>query len=229
MRVASYNIHKAVGLDRRRDPERVLRVLGELRADVAALQEADQRFFGRASVLPREMLADHGWQVAGVNVRPRSLGWHGNAILVREGLDVRHAEPLWLDALEPRGAGLTEIETAGGPVRIVGMHLDLSGLVRVKQLRGLIELLSHRAPMPTVMMGDTNDWNRGRRDAMASLPPHLSQVPCGPSFHTRRPLLKLDRIIVDRSWRVRDCGVHVSALSRRASDHLPIWADLGRS
>jgi endonuclease/exonuclease/phosphatase family metal-dependent hydrolase len=36
----------------------------------------------------------------------------------------------------------------------------------------------------------------------------------------------LDRIIVDRSFRIDAAGVHMSPSARRASDHLPIWARL---
>ena len=53
IKVASYNIHKAVGLDRRRDPERIMAVLREIDADVIALQEVDRRFGTRESVQPR--------------------------------------------------------------------------------------------------------------------------------------------------------------------------------
>ncbi|MFN5901707.1 MAG: endonuclease/exonuclease/phosphatase family protein, partial [Novosphingobium sp.] len=55
---ASYNIHKAVGTDRRRDPDRILAVLREIDADVIALQEADRRIGRRESVLPRETIED---------------------------------------------------------------------------------------------------------------------------------------------------------------------------
>ena len=58
---ASYNIHKAVGLDGRRDPERILAVLREIGADVVAVQEVDRRFGLRESVLPRQALEEHGW------------------------------------------------------------------------------------------------------------------------------------------------------------------------
>ena len=51
IRVASYNMRKAIGTDRRRDPQRVLDVLHEIDADVVALQEADRRVGGRASAL----------------------------------------------------------------------------------------------------------------------------------------------------------------------------------
>ena len=56
---ASYNIHKGVGLDRRRDPERILAVLREIDADVIALQEADRRLGRRETVIPRQMLQDY--------------------------------------------------------------------------------------------------------------------------------------------------------------------------
>src|SRR5215211_8882343 len=58
--VASYNMRKAIGLDRRRRPDRVLDVLREIDADVVALQEADKRFGGRASAVPHELIDEHG-------------------------------------------------------------------------------------------------------------------------------------------------------------------------
>ena len=89
---ASYNIHKAVGLDRRRDPERILAVLREIDADVIALQEADRRIGLRESVIPRQMLEDYTpWRAVRLNHRPDSLGWHGNALLVRRGIAVAEA------------------------------------------------------------------------------------------------------------------------------------------
>jgi len=58
LKFASHNIHKAVGLDARRDPDRIITVLREVDADVIALQECDRRFGQRASVLPRALLDD---------------------------------------------------------------------------------------------------------------------------------------------------------------------------
>ena len=59
LKVASYNIHKAVGLDRQRDPDRIMTILREIDADVIALQEADRRFGLREAVIPRATLDDH--------------------------------------------------------------------------------------------------------------------------------------------------------------------------
>ena len=47
----------------------------------------------------------------------------------------------------------------------------------------------------------------------------------GPSFPSRRPLGRLDRIMHCDRLVMRSCGVHRSALSATASDHLPVWAE----
>ncbi len=228
LKVASYNIHKGIGLDRRRNPRRILDVLHEIDADIVALQEADRRFFERRAVVDAGLLDEHkgDYKHVGFNMMPKSIGWHGNAILVRTGAEILHAEPLYLDTLEPRGAVLAEVDPGSGPVRIIGMHLDLTGLYRVRQLQQLLELLDTRPAMPTILMGDTNDWNTGRRAAMPTLPGQYHIADCGPSFHTRRPVLELDRIIYSQHFSCNDCGVHMSETAKRASDHLPIWAQL---
>ena len=75
-------------------------------------------------------------------------------------------------------------------------------------------------------MGDTNEWRDRRRAACARSSPSFSVAPTGPSFHARRPVAALDRIIVHKDLSIEAAGVHMSAAARRASDHLPIWARL---
>ena len=43
LRIASYNIQKCVGLDFRRQPQRILQVIENTKADIVVLQEADKR------------------------------------------------------------------------------------------------------------------------------------------------------------------------------------------
>jgi len=59
LKVASYNIHKSIGTDRRRNPGRTIEVLNELDADIIALQEADRRFGRRAAAIPELMLQQY--------------------------------------------------------------------------------------------------------------------------------------------------------------------------
>src|SRR3546814_16562903 len=110
IKVASYNMRKGIGLDRRRDPGRVLSVLRELDADIVALQEADRRFGTRASAIPPHMFDEHSDYVPVdlLSGRPYAIGWHGNALLVRKGAEVEESHALPLPTLEPRGASSEE-------------------------------------------------------------------------------------------------------------------------
>lgn len=227
IRVASYNMRKAIGTDRRRNPERTLEVLRELDADVIALQEADRRFGARLSALPPHLIDEHSdYKPVLFGMRAGSLGWHGNAILVRKHIEIGHCEALHIPALEPRGAVVADVTVEGTPLRVLGMHLDLSGLWRRRQAHAIVHYLHAREPhLPTVLMGDLNEWTAGR-GCLLDFAHHFAFAPCGRSFHARRPVAMLDRIMVSREFEVLEAGVHLSAASRKASDHLPVWAEV---
>lgn len=230
IKVASYNMRKGIGTDRRRNPERTLEVLREIDADVIALQEADRRFGPREMVISAHLLDEHSdWKAVPFNMRERSMGWHGNAILVRKSAEILTCGAIHIPALEPRGAVIAEVKLRDEEIRVVGMHLDLSGLWRRKQAHAIIAHLAH-APhrRPTVLMGDLNDWS-ARSGCLRDFGREFCFAQTGPSFHARRPVGKLDRIMVTDELRVADCGVHASPAARRASDHLPVWAVLERT
>jgi endonuclease/exonuclease/phosphatase family metal-dependent hydrolase len=226
IKVASYNIRKGVGLDRRRSPERILEVLREIDADVIALQEADRRFGTRAGVIPAHLLDEHSdWKAAPFGMRAASMGWHGNAVLVHKTARVDWCAPIHLPALEPRGAVTVTVAPAAGPsLRVVGMHLDLSGLWRRRQAAAIMAAVDAApARLPTVLMGDLNEWTV-TGGCLRDFARAYRIAPTGPSFHASRPVGRLDRIMVSPDLRIVDAGVHASATARRASDHLPIWA-----
>ncbi len=226
LKVASYNIHKGVGSDRRRDPDRIIAVLRELDADIIALQEVDMRLGERASVLSRAALDDTHWRAADVAMRPRSLGWHGNALLVRRDFDILDAKPVDLPTLEPRGAARADVLVAGRRIRVVGTHLDLSGLRRRDQVKAILaDITRCMPPCPTIILGDFNQWGT-RGGAMQEFGPGWDVRAPGLSFPSRQPLARLDRIALSAQWQCQTTGVHHSALSAQASDHLPVWADL---
>ena len=227
IKVASYNIHKGIGLDRRRDPMRILDVLREIDADVIALQEADRRFGAKACVIPLHMLDEHSpWKAIPFGVNAGSMGWHGNALLVRKEASVEDCAAIHLPALEPRGAVMADVRANGQAIRVVGMHLDLSGLWRRRQAHAILGHVDASAERrPTVMMGDLNEWSAAS-GCLRDFGKDYAFAGCAPSFHVRHPVARLDRIMVSRDLRIADCGAHASAASRKASDHLPIWAVL---
>jgi len=239
-------MRKAIGLDRRRDPQRILDVLHQIDADVVALQEADKRFGSRGAAVPHELIDTQGvYRPVHLGVKhkrvfdkarqhtdrllklsTRNMGWHGNAILVKSHVGVLDCAALELPTLEPRGAVMAELLIDDKPLRVIGMHLDLSGLWRRRQMRAIIEAIARRPhKMPTVMMGDTNEW-RTEAGCLKELNGQFQIAPTGPSFHARHPVATLDRIIVARELNIEAAGVHMSPAARRASDHLPIWARL---
>ncbi|MFQ3596139.1 MAG: endonuclease/exonuclease/phosphatase family protein [Sphingomonadaceae bacterium] len=222
----SYNIHKGVGTDGRRQPERILDVLDEVGADIAVLQEADLRFGVRHGVLPGELLAARGLRALPFDRRGISLGWHGNAVLVRAGVEALRHRRIRLPALEPRGAVLADLAVNGRVLRVAGMHLDLSGLRRHRQILSVLQRLA-AAPgdPPALVMGDLNEWREGA-EPLRVLAAGFAPVPTGPTFPARLPVGRLDRIFASRQLTVLDSGVHASALARMASDHLPVWVRL---
>jgi endonuclease/exonuclease/phosphatase family metal-dependent hydrolase len=224
--VVSYNIRKAVGADRKRNPERILDVLGETKADIAVLQEADLRLGERHSALPAALIAEAGWQVVPITPWPFGIGWHGNAILVSSRVKILRGERLKLPMLEPRGAVLADLEVDGLPLRIVGTHLDLSGLWRTRQLRALVSHIHGQAEArPTLLTGDFNEWRKEPR-GLAHVAQHFAHIRPGPSFPARRPMAHLDRMFASADLAVEAAAVHNSRLAALASDHLPVWAQL---
>jgi endonuclease/exonuclease/phosphatase family metal-dependent hydrolase len=230
LRVASYNICKSVGADLRRRPDRVLAVLREIDADVVALQEADRRFGDRASTLPLAALeAEAGYRAVAFDRRPESLGWRGNALLVRPGIAVRAARALALPSLEPRGAVIADIEAQGLSLRVACMHLGLTGAFRRRQARAVLDAVREGGADPPggplVMMVDLNEWS-ALGGAVALLGHGRRVSPPMPSFHAAAPVAPLDRIVTSPDLEMLRFHVHASPVARRASDHLPVWADI---
>ena len=225
--VASYNIHKAIGLDRRRDPNRIIAVLREIDADVVALQEANRRFGRRASALPLAMLEQNTpYKPVPIAGRSDSIGWHGNALLVRRETIVAESAIVALPTLEPRGAIRANLIVNGKRLRVVGMHLDLSGLRRRQQVRSVLRHIDEcHGDCPTVLLGDLNEWSR-HGGALREFGHHWRVLAPGKSFPSRRPVAQLDRIVVSPDWRIVETAVHHSALASRGSDHLPVVARL---
>ncbi len=225
LKVASYNIRKAVGLDWRRRPERVLKVLIEIDADVIALQEVDRRFGSRLTALDPAMIeAETGYRAIRFAERPQSLGYHGNVILTRKSIDVLDARPMVLPHLEPRGAAVADLDCGGRRIRVVGMHLGLTRKWRQLQTQAIVaELRTLEGNLPTILMGDLNEPDLSSGVLRAFEQRHTIAA-AGPSFHASMPVFSLDRIIVTEDIAIAEAGVHRSVLAREASDHLPIWA-----
>ena len=229
IRVASYNIHKCVGTDRRRDPLRILDVLCEIDGDVVALQEADLRFGEREGLLDMDLLRKRtGLVPVPIEGAGKNHGWHGNVVLVREAV-VHGQHQITLPGVEPRGALVVDLEAKSLHLRVIATHFGLLRRSRAKQAETVLEAAREAADRTVLLMGDLNEWRIDKRSGLTGLEPIFGNFEFFvPSFPSRYPLLALDRILCAPRNRLRNIEVHSSALSRVASDHLPIKAEVVR-
>lgn len=223
--VASYNIHKGIGGDRRRDLDRTAAVIAEIGADILALQEADTRFGTRKGLLDLERIRkDLGLIAIPLAKNGAAHGWHGNLLLVKNAL-IQDIHPLALPGFEPRGAMVTDLEFGGRPLRVINTHFGLLPRSRAAQARAIIDKIATLKDRPTLLLGDLNEW-RGSAEMLRTLGERFQIVPPKPSFPARYPILPFDRIFFGALNGLSDVIPHDTALARRASDHLPIKARL---
>jgi len=222
--IGSYNIHSGVGLDRRVSAGRIVSVLREMQCDLYALQEVDNQPGDHEESRQLERFAHALKMTAIPGLRiVRRTGEYGNAILTR--LPVLHVQrhDLSHSWFEPRGAVDVQVAVAGQPVRIIATHLGLSRRERRKQWSALMSVLAESPHIPTVLLGDMNEWYRG---AVTLREAHriFGEPPAPAGFPAFAPCLALTRIWVRPRTALLSVEAHRSAVARRASDHLPVKA-----
>jgi endonuclease/exonuclease/phosphatase family metal-dependent hydrolase len=225
LRIGSYNVHKCVGTDGRRNVERVARVIRELDCDTVGLQEVDSRPGPHSDSRQLEFLAaaTEMQAVPGSTIIRHDRSY-GNALLTRRKiLDVRRHD-LSFRRFEPRGALEVDLEVAGSFMRVFVMHLGLLPYERRYQMRIVLKLLREMpVDQPVVVLGDINEWLPISRP-LRWLHGLLGTPPRQRSFPVWAPMFALDRVWVRPRGSLLDFRVHRSQLSRRASDHFPVRA-----
>lgn len=229
MRVASYNIRKCVGLDWKRNPDRIQKVLAEINADIVLLQEVDKRLQPRYGTLNKEKLySELGYQFIDIAENDVSQGWHGNTILYKPQYTPIKTDRIEIPTLEPRGAVAAVFESENNqPFQVIGSHLSLLKKTRMKQIDFLADyILTHKESYPTLIGGDFNEKNAEIWFKNNDKLNDLKLITAGKSFHTSKPMLNLDRFIITPQIFVEKVAVHHSENTSKASDHLPIFMDI---
>lgn len=225
-KVATYNVHKCVGSDRRRDAARVATVVQELETDIVGLQEVDNRSDGVRESAQMDFLAkETGYEaVPGPTIKLWNAHY-GNVLLTRWPVLESREIDLCFSCREPRGAIEAILDVHERRVRVVVTHLGLSGAERSYQIARLVNLLGKRSPALTILLGDINEWFPVSR-RLSRIHRILGKPPARCSFPSRRPFLALDRIWVRPEEAMKKIWVHATERSRMASDHLPVVAEI---
>lgn len=228
IRVATYNIHTCIGVDRRCDPSRIAAVLREIASDIACLQEVDARRHLGGHIDQWAYLAEAtGCRlVSGQGLRDHR-GRFGNAILTRFPVLAVRAIDLSVGGYEPRSAIDAELLVGDRVLRVVTTHFGLHAAERRLQANRLLAALGapDRAAQPVLLMGDLNEW-RGSTGGVRALERQLGPGEMPRTFPSWLPVLPLDRILACGAATVRDLQVFRSPLARVASDHLPLVGTL---
>ncbi len=231
VRVLSYNIHHAEGVDKVLDLERIARVITSAQPDLVALQEVDRRATRSTSVdQPAELGRLTGLRaVFGPNI-PLQGGDYGNAVLSRWPIvrSANHRLPN-LDAGEQRGVLEVHLEAPGTRTAVVlwATHFDhrANDGERRASAQAIEARLLQQRDAAALLVGDLNDvpasptltllgamWTRSNTDMLPTIP-------------VGRPARQIDYVLYRPAhrWRVIDTRVLDEAV---ASDHRPLLAVL---
>jgi len=242
LKVLTYNIHRAIGMDRRFRPDRIVEILAHHDADLVLLQEVDDGAPRSGNMdLAKELAAalDYPHFAVGHNVQLRR-GRYGNATLSRFPSSRVSNIDLTIENKKRRGCLHTSInaQARGGYsylLDVFNTHLGLGAQERAKQVGRLVrssEFAGLGHPRTWILGGDFND----RRSL---LEPILTEILVFSSATDRKygterairtypsfsPTGALDRVYYRGGLRMtasRSCRMKVS---RVASDHLPVIAE----
>ena len=231
LRVATYNIHRCRGMDRRVIPARIADVLRTIDADVVAMQEVvGAGPSGQDQAEEIGAALGMGWVMASV----RHLRKHhfGNVVMSRFPI-VHHSQyDLSWRTCESRACQRADLELGGGRrLHVYNVHLGTAVLERRYQATRLASYVhDRRVEGPKVILGDFNEWMRGL--ATRTLSSLFESVDLRTHLQRRRtypglfPVLHLDHIYYEGLVEVRSVELPRNRKALLASDHLPLVANL---
>jgi endonuclease/exonuclease/phosphatase family metal-dependent hydrolase len=240
-RLLTYNIHKAIGVDRKFAPERIVEILRYYNADIVLLQEVGRGVppsghLDLASQLARAL--QYQYRAVGMNVTLKK-GRYGNATLTRFPIGRQRNIDLTVGRHKRRGAQHTRLHVPDGSrsieLDVFNVHFGLSARERRQQVSRLLsspDVVYLEPEARCLIAGDMNDWP-GVLKRRCFAPAGFKCATNGgrnprwsiKSFPSYAPTSGLDKMFYRGA--LRPLHVHRSRLklARVASDHLPIIAE----
>jgi endonuclease/exonuclease/phosphatase family metal-dependent hydrolase len=222
LKLATYNIHRCIGTDKVRDPQRTGDVLDEIGADIIALQEVEYLH----TINELDFVGtDLGFEtVAGPTVTTERSKY-GNLLISRYPVEKKRKINLSYPGQEHRGAIDVDIRYHEKLVRVIATHLGLSPIERRKQTKILLDMIINEKEerSATILMGDMNEWFLWGRP-LRWIHKYFGHKKSAATYPSRFPVLSLDRIWCHPFSFIHEIRPHCSKLSRLASDHLPLTA-----
>lgn len=224
LRIASFNIHACIGLDGRFDPARIAAVLRELDADVVALQEVEHHLLENEDLLDY-LARTSGYQAVAGPTLMRETRHYGNALLTRLPVIKSQSHDISIVPYEPRAVINAQLAAGDKTLTVLATHLGLWPTERRMQVRQILSLLAQQSSDVTLLLGDLNEWFLWGRP-LRWLHKFFRRSRHIRTFPANFPLFSLDRIWVAPEKALQASYSYRTPLSRQASDHLPIVAEI---
>ena len=227
LRVLSYNIHHAEGIDKKLDVPRIAKIIKSVSPDLVALQEVDQKT-GRADKVdqPDELARLTGMQVRFEKNIDHDGGKYGNATFSRFPIRAyKNTHLPNIDAGEQRGVLLCEIEIPGldKPVVFLNTHFDhrRPSEERVASAKAINELIRKRGDALAILAGDMNDTPDGPALKVLLKEWSLPSDRVFPTVPVSKPVRQIDFVVSRpaKVWKTVEVKVLDEAV---ASDHRAI-------
>jgi endonuclease/exonuclease/phosphatase family metal-dependent hydrolase len=234
IRLMTYNIRGCLGIDGRRDVDRIADVIRVADVDVACLQEVHRR-------MPQSGFVDQPQRLARLTMMEcvfhPTINWlvggFGNAILTRRrpggpdsgnGVHIekvdRHRLP-WMG--EPRGLLQIQMTKSGKSFTVFNTHFGLHYGEREDQAKAAEDILKAEAG-PLLVCGDFNEGTEGRAvQLLIKAGGHLKDLERSdePTYPADHPAHRLD-LILGRGTRL----IRSQVIDTRASDHRPVVVEI---
>lgn len=234
IRVLTFNVHSCIGTDQKLDPARIAEVIACCKPDIVGLQELDVGRQRTGAVDQANTIASFLKMKALFHPAVhKAEEKYGDAILT--ALPIRIRKVAALPSIgEPRGGAWVEILVEGAPIHVFNTHLGLRRRERMAQVDTLLgsAWLGHPECRDgnRILMGDFNaiPASQGYRKLARAMNDvwQLAKKRPRATFPSRYPMLRLDHIFLAGDMTVVGAHVVSTPLSRTASDHLPLVADI---
>jgi len=232
----TYNVHSCIGMDGLASPSRIARVIRSFDPDIVALQEVEsgrQRSRGedQARLIAEELEMDANFCCTvecGQEFYGHALMSRFPVEILKTGLFSAHK------GREPRGALLARVQLDGHQLYFLNTHFGLTDIERgahIAELLGPEWLGKTPTDEPLIVCGDFNMMPGSRPYRRLAERVHDVQTRAKEhkplkTFFAFLPFSRIDHIFVSDHFDVEDIRVPQNSLTRTASDHLPLLAEL---
>ena len=223
VRIGSYNIHNAVGMDNKLNFDRIAQVINDMEVEVIAIQELDSATQRSNGLVVLDELAKRTNMVGSYNASIEfSGGKYGNGILTKE-------QPLNKEAIalpgreEQRSLLIVEMEE----YVFCCTHLSLTEEDRMESMKLIQQHTDKYKEKPVILAGDLNALPSS--DEIQYLSNHwimLSDSTMG-TFPSDNPDRVIDYIFLKNNSRFTPTVKNAQVVNEPvASDHRPLWVEV---